>query len=416
MSQRFCCLWPRFGPYHITRVKAATAVFQEHGVEVIGLETASKDVVYEWRVEEGELPIRRERVFPGRVFEEIPPPEMYAGVTAALDRLDPDGVGIMSYGYPDARAALAWCRRHRRVAVNMMAGNEHDAPRVAWRERVKSVILQQYDAALVGGTSHEAYLTKLGYDPAYIFRTYNVIDNAHFRRGAEAARSHPENVRHLPGLQEGSPFFLASNRFTPIKNLSRLLTAYAAYRQRVEEPWRLVLLGDGPLRPELEAQVQREGIEGVEFAGFQQIEDLPAYYGLASAFVHPTLKDTWGVVVNEAMVAALPVIVSRAAGCVPDLVIEGETGFSFDPEDPARLAALLERMADPETDRAAMGERGQRLVEEHFAPEQFGRGLWSAFEAGGRRADRPFSPAGRLVLEAVRLGSRSVHSFHTAEL
>lgn len=382
---------------------------------MIGFETAGNDLVYDWRVEH-DAPLQREQVFPQRTFEEIPAPEIHARVTAALDRLAPDGVGIMSYGYPDARAALAWCRRHRKVAVNLWATNEHDTERTAWRERIKRIIVSLYDAALAGGTSHAAYLAKLGFNPDRIFYTQNVIDNAYFRREAEAARQAPDAYRHLPGLDEATPFFLASNRFTPIKNLDRLLQAYAYYRQRAEHPWRLLLLGDGPERPRLEAQIRNDWIDGVVLCGFRQIEELPPYYGRAGAFVHPTLKDTWGLVVNEAMAAGLPVLVSDRAGCTPDLVAEGKTGYSFDPLDVDQLTALMTHVAAPDTNRETMGAQGRHLIEERFSLDVFARGLWDAFEAGRAGADRPFSLEGRLVLGAVRLGARSVRSFHTADL
>ena len=56
-------------------------------------------------------------------------------------------------------------------------------------------------------------------------------------------------------------------------------------------------------------------------------------YGLASAFVHPSTTEQWGLVVNEAAAAGLPLIVSERCGCAPELVRQGVTGFLFDPYD-----------------------------------------------------------------------------------
>ncbi|MDX1532553.1 MAG: glycosyltransferase family 4 protein [Rhodothermales bacterium] len=412
---RVCIQWPRFGPIQLARLTAAHAYFQERGAEVIAFETAGDDLLYDWRVESGPVPFPREQVFPGRVHEEIPPPEMRAGVAAALDRIDPDAVAIMSYGFPDARACLGWCRRHRRAAINMYATSEGSAPRTGWRERIKRVIVGEFDAALVGGTRHRAYLEKLGFDPALIFTGYNAVDNAFFRRHAEEARRHPERVRHLPGLEAGGPYFLASNRFLAIKNLDGLLRAYHAYRQRVEAPWRLLLLGDGPDRPRLEAIIERERIEGVVLCGFRQIEELPAYYAHAGVFVHPSFKDTWGLVVNEAMATGLPVLVSDGSDCAPDLVIEGETGYRFAPEDTGRLTDLMVRLASDAAERQALGQRGQALIEA-YAPEAFAHGLWQAVHAGLARADRGPSLAATVLNGALRLAERDVTSFHTQEI
>ncbi|MDX1419150.1 MAG: glycosyltransferase family 4 protein [Rubricoccaceae bacterium] len=416
---RICIQWPRFGPYHLARLRAAHAHVAERGVEVVGFETAGDDALYEWRVERDREPFRREQVFPGRVFEDIPPAEMHAGVVAALDRLDPDAVGIMSYGYPDARAALAWCRRHRRVAVIMMETKADDAERVGWRERVKALIVAQFDAALVGGTPQRAYMEQLGFPPDLIFTTYNAVDNAYFREGAAAARATPDAFQHLPGLGSDEPFFLASNRFLPRKNLDRLLRGYGRYRAMAEaageRPWRLLMLGDGRLRPELERIVRDEAIEGVEFCGFQQIDVLPAYYASAGAFVHSALVDQWGLVVNEAMAAGLPVVVSTGTGCSYDLVRDGENGYRFDPEDVEGLAGCLARVAAPDADRAAMGRRSAEIVE-GWAPAAFGRGLWEAVQAGQARADRPANPLAQALLTGINRASRDITAFHSVEV
>ena len=142
-------------------------------------------------------------------------------------------------------------------------------------------------------------------------------------------------------------FFLASNRFLPKKNLPGLLRAFAQYRTAAgADPWDLVLLGDGPLRPDVERLIADIGLAGaVHLPGFKQYPELPAYYGLAGAFVHASTSEQWGLVVNEAMAAGLPVLVSDRCGCAPDLVAEGINGFTFPPEDHVRLAGLMSEVA-----------------------------------------------------------------------
>jgi glycosyltransferase involved in cell wall biosynthesis len=412
--KRVCIQWPRFGPYHLARLRATHRLFQERGVEVVGLETAGNDATYAWDVEQDEEPFRRVQVFPNRVFETIPPAEVHDAVTATLDRLDPDAVAIVSYSFPDARACLTWCRRRRRVAVLMSATKENDAERVGWRERIKALLVRQYDAALVGGTPQRAYLEKLGFPAERIFQPYNAVDNDFFYAGAEAARREPKGVAHLPGLEQGGPFFLASGRFLAIKNLDRLLLAYNSYRSRVPTPWPLLLLGDGPERPHLEQRIRHEHIEGVTLCGFQQREALPAYYGLAGAFVHPTLKDTWGLVVNEAMAAGLPVLVSERAGCAGDLVEEGTNGFTFDPDDTAVLTTLLEQVAAPSTDRETLGTRAREIVAA-WSPERFAEGLWAAVWAGDDRPRRVPDFLPRAVLWGLRHAARRTTAFHSVQ-
>ena len=407
--------WPRLGPYHLARLAHAHGHLAARGAELVALETASEDEAYAWWGEAGATPYRRHVVFPGGSFNRITPAEMARGVTRALDALAPDAVAIHSYSFPDARASLRWCRRRRRAAVLMYDSKADDGPRVAWREGIKRQVVRQYDAALVAGTASRRYLATLGMTPAVTFDGYDVVDNGHFARGAAAARRDPAAVAALPGLADPTPFFVCVCRYLPLKNLDGLLRAYAAYRAASPAPWRLVVVGDGPERPALEAQVAAERIGGVTLTGYRQVEDLPAYYGLAGALVHPAHKDTWGLVVNEAMAAGLPVLVSTAAGCAADLVRDGRNGFTFAPADLRALTALLTRVATaPPPEHAAMGAASANLIAE-WDLDRFSAGLWGAISAGRARATRGLTASAWAVLTGLRLLGRSSTSFHSIE-
>jgi glycosyltransferase involved in cell wall biosynthesis len=151
-----------------------------------------------------------------------------------------------------------------------------------------------------------------------------------------------------------------------------------------------VLSGAGPLEADLRALVAAAGLGSrVVFPGFLQYGDLPACYGLAGAFVLPSGSDQWGLVVNEAMAAGIPVLVSSRCGCTPELVRPGENGFTFEPGDPVVLAGLLQRVAgmQPE-ERAAMGSLSRKVVAA-FSPEAFACGLKAAIGCAlGRRIRR----------------------------
>ena len=90
--------------------------------------------------------------------------------------------------------------------------------------------------------------------------------------------------------------------------------------------------------------------------------------------------EQWGLVVNEAMAAGLPVLVSRACGCAPDLVREGVNGFTFDPYDVGGLAGLMVRMSSGELNLKTMGEASQVIIA-GWTPEVFGENLLRAVDA-----------------------------------
>ena len=134
---------------------------------------------------------------------------------------------------------------------------------------------------------------------------------------------------------------------------------------------------------------------GVHFYGFRQIEENPVFYALADAFVLPSLREEWGLVVNEAMASSLPVIVSEKAGCAEDLLEPGKpelsdqhlaqlirmlgpsahqlrkNGFVFDPQCARELSlALLTIESMPV--HSAMGQAGRRIVQK-FSCDNFSK-------------------------------------------
>jgi glycosyltransferase involved in cell wall biosynthesis len=83
------------------------------------------------------------------------------------------------------------------------------------------------------------------------------------------------------------------------------------------------------------------------------------------AFVLPSAYDTWGLVLNEAMLFGLPVVASRTAGAALDLVEEGQNGYVYDAGDVAALAAALRRLAVSADLRLRFGRRSEQIVQEY---------------------------------------------------
>ncbi len=399
MIRHVCVQWPRLGPYHLARLGALHRRLARERVALTALETASGDTTYGWREEAGALPFERVCALPGRALETVRPAETWSAVTAALDRIDADAVAITSYSTPDAQAALAWCRRRRCPAVVMFDSRAEDAARSRPREAVKRALVQSYDAALVAGTPQAAYLASLGMPPSHTFRPVDVVDNARFA-------CPPERTGNPPTV-------LSVNRFVERKNVATLIRAYGRFRRDGGPAWPLVLVGDGPERAALHALAASEGVPDVQFPGFLQVERLPAVYAQAGVYVHPAAADPWGLVVNEAMAAGRPVLVSTGAGCAPDLV--RGNGWTFSPDAPDALAALLGRVAALAPDaRADLGRQSQAVIA-GYSLDAFAEGLWRAVQAGQSRADRPLSLAACAVLGALRLTARRHQSFHTVD-
>ncbi|MES2042845.1 MAG: glycosyltransferase family 4 protein [Pseudomonadota bacterium] len=383
-GRRVAIYFRMFSPYLLARINGAA-----DRMPVIGIEGSRRSTVYAWEPRLGEERFVRRTLVHDGAMEDKPAAEMVAATRAALDATDPDVLCIPGWSHSEALTMLIWARERQRPVIVMSESTAHDATRSPLREAIKRHVIGLCDAALVGGKAQSAYIQELGMPADRVFIGYDAVDNDFFARGAAAARADPAAARARLDLPER--YFLASCRFIAKKNLARLVEAFAAYRGEAgHDAWDLVLVGDGELRGELESRVGELGLKArVHFMGFRQYDDLPAFYGLAGGFVHVSTVEQWGLVVNEALAAGVPVIVSRAAGCAPDLVEEGVNGWTVDPLDVAAITARLKELAAPATDRAAMGLSGARIVA-NYGPDRFGEGLAAAIaratEAAPRRA------------------------------
>jgi glycosyltransferase involved in cell wall biosynthesis len=375
----------RFGPYHLARLAAARRRLHARGLAF------GTDDGYGWDHEASE---GVDTLLPGQSIERPDPETSARRFVDVLARSGPRAVAIPGWGDPVSLAALREAKARRIPLVLMSESTAWDEPRVAWKEAVKRRIVRLFDAALVGGRPQANYVAQLGMPPERIFLGYDVVDNAHFARPAPApAEIAPWN---------GRPFFLASARFIAKKNLPRLLRAFARYRELAgSDAWNLVLLGDGPLRAELEALRAQLGLEPhLLVPGFRQYPELPGWYQAASCFVHASTSEQWGLVVNEAMAAGLPVLVSNRCGCAVDLVQEGVNGFTFDPLDMEQLARLMHRVAHGEADRGAMGAASRRIIAD-WGPERFAMGLKAAVDCALAQPRRPISALDRALIWAL---------------
>ncbi|MGA3266045.1 MAG: glycosyltransferase [Verrucomicrobiota bacterium] len=436
-------LFYRIGPYHYARLKAAGS-----RLRVTAVEFSNVDLTYAWDLVEGSDGFDRLTLFSGTPVNELPANRIFKRVGEALDQLAPQVVAVPGWYDRCSLAAMRWCMARHVPVVVMSETTAWDDERKWWKEALKRRVVRLCSTGLVGGSPHAEYLQQLGLPQERIFLGYDAVDNAHFAAGAdEVKRKKEEGVegkvesgsrttgqrdnettgpserqRSEVRVQYGLPdkYFLASARFVEKKNLTRLIQAYALYRKRAASgsrttgqrdyettgpserqrsevggpvvsglvvPWSLVLLGDGPLQSSIFDLRSSLGLEHfVHLPGFKQYDELPAYYGMASAFVHASSTEQWGLVVNEAMAAGLPVLVSNRCGCARDLVKDGVNGFTFDPFNVEQLASLMLRIsAFQRFSISAFGSKSREIIA-NWGPARFADGLRQAVDTALRTA------------------------------
>jgi glycosyltransferase involved in cell wall biosynthesis len=199
-------------------------------------------------------------------------------------------------------------------------------------------------------------------------------------------------VRQELGITPGDSLLLTVGSLTPAKAQGVLLAAFAAVVER-HPGARLLLAGEGALRPALEADIVRRGLEGrVRLLGARtDTHDLMA---ACDAFVLSSVREGLPVTVLEAMRAARPVVATRAGG-VAEAVEDGVTGRLAPMRDPAALAEALDAVLRDPRAAAEMGAAGQRRWAERFTAERMVRETEALYRSELERAGR------HAVLEAA---------------
>jgi glycosyltransferase involved in cell wall biosynthesis len=161
-----------------------------------------------------------------------------------------------------------------------------------------------------------------------------------------------------------------------------LIDGIARYRRDVG-PCRLLLVGDGPERAALQAQVERLGLDDVDFLGVVPHEQMDKLMRSCDLFAFPTLFDLVGRVSVEALSVGTPVAASTLSGASGVLVRDGVNGVLMDPRDPASVTNALRRGLDPAIN--AQLREGARATSAHITPEVAAQHILTAvWRAGGR--------------------------------
>lgn len=380
-------VFDNFGPYHHARISGARKF-----AEVLPIQARATSEVYDWDSDSSGITT----IQSGTTDSELS--HRFAEMLLANSI---DVVAVPGWSSKFAFMAVSVSNALGLPLILMSESQYLDFPRTWIKEWFKTRYLKNFGAALVGGRRHQEYLESLGFERKRIFRGYNAIDNAHFKEQVALVRSTPGEHRRRYALPEN--YFLSSARFIEKKNLFRLIEAYAQYVKSSEDPYHLVIIGDGELKDPLVRKIQELQVSDlVHLMGFQQYPDLPCFYGLASAFILASTTEQWGLVVNEASASRLPVLVSERCGCATELVSSGHNGYCFNPYNISELSSLMAKLSQlSDEERTSMGARSEELVDS-FGPDSFGRGLADAAEMALSVGERRPSLFDKILLSLVQ--------------
>jgi len=341
------------GDYHRARVHALKEVRPD--LDIFTADLGNKDNLYQWNNTSAQnhfcLSAKPANRFDFRRL---------SGFMKLLSQNEIDTVCISGYGRAEYLFFLIYAKLSGR---NVILFAESWYPSISLIDFVKSVFLKTMcDGFLVSGQRAFDHFTKrLNIAKAKVKVGYSVVDNAHF------ALKKSESF-------ERKRILLCIARFAREKNLLLLIRGFEQSKMPMAG-WELHLVGGGPQKQELVELVKKAMTNSVQLVDWQSYDQLPHLYLKASVFILPSLFEPWGLVVNEAMAASLPVVLSDKVGCLPDLLKVENNGWSFHAEDEKELILILNQISEKEAiELAAMGNKSKECIES-FSPTLFARNL-----------------------------------------
>jgi 1,2-diacylglycerol 3-alpha-glucosyltransferase len=361
-------------PFHHARFRAARARGLKDNRELFSVAVSDVQGDYKWPRQEGSQEDSHQRVlFPGCDYWSLSYRRIRRALCGALDEISPDVVALPGWGFPETLAGLGWCIRRGRHRVVISDSQAIDSAQTQSKLLLKRLIVSRFHAGFAGGQPHVRYLSALGLAPERCFVGCDVVDNDFFDGESQRLRVKQQGQERE---RETDLRLLSCVRLLPRKNIPGVLDVLKDL-----DGWTWTIAGDGPQLEEIERRVEALQLtERVRLVGHVDYDELPRVYSEADVYLQPSLKEPWGLAVNEAMACALPVLVSNACGCREDLVKEGVNGYTFDPASSLSLKSALHLLLENRERLDAMGQASRRLIS-GWGLDLFAQNFWRACDA-----------------------------------
>ncbi len=327
-------------------------------------------------------------------------PPMRLGNAALRERIQFHSVDMLSYplfDYPPYTDALASklcevARSHSLDLLHVHYAIPHAVSAYLAREMLKP---ERYLPVVT--TLHGTDITLVGRDPSFLSITrfgieqsdavtaissylreatmdtfcascsidviYNFIDAGFYKRA-------PDLSLKREFVPDHEKLILHISTFRPVKRIMDCLEVMARIRVSESVRARLVMCGDGPERAEAEAMAERLGVaDSVVFVGKQPQSQIRDYLSVADLLLLPSQTESFGLVALEAMACEVPVIATRVGG-LPEVVIDGETGFLFDVGDVDQMAGAALRILSDTGEAERLGKQGRTRAVTHFTTDK----------------------------------------------
>ena len=242
-------------------------------------------------------------------------------------------------------------------------GLPFSASRLAWRNRIMPAYYRALDGFLAIGSRNREFYRAMGVPDDRVFDFPYTVDNDRMIAAATMSPQERSSVRAKYGLRPGVPAVLYASKFMERKHPGDVIEAIRRLRAEGLEV-DAVMVGSGELEASLKERAAAVPGHPISFPGFINQQELPRLFGACDVFALPSEAEPWGLIINEAMCGAMPILASDEIGSVADLVVDGENGLLFRAGDIASFTAAVRKLVVEPHLIARMGERSLARIKD----------------------------------------------------
>jgi len=234
----------------------------------------------------------------------------------------------------------------------------------SWRRYITfpfvKFLVKQSDACVAIGTRSKEYLLKLGSISEKIFVGFSTVDIDLFRTKSKIYKKERKVIRKKLGIKT-KRVVLYVGQFIERKGIIYLLKAFEELNKKYKDVT-LLLVGYGPLKEKLIDYVEEHGLHNVIFISHIEVQKMPQMYSVADLFVLPSIEETWGLVINEAMACGLPVVTTEMVGSSVDLVKNFYNGLVVPERDYLSLHQSIQEIITDTKAITTMSKNSEELI------------------------------------------------------
>ncbi len=331
------------------------------------------------------LPIKREPTHFS--FRDIDNP----AVTSALDQFQPDVVKVDGYAYRTNWRVADWTRRRKRSLV-ISSDSNIQSPRPWWKHLLKSVVVRRFysfvDGALCIGENNRAYHKMWGVPDERLFPCPLPVDRTRMLEAVPDRAQARAKLRERYQIPRDAFVVNLCAKYAAWKRPMDLIAAAHAAAKNGYPVWAL-LVGDGPERRAMETFCRDHGVKNVTLTGFVNQTEIPHHYAASDAVALTSVREAYGLVVQEGACFGLPAIVSDLVGCVGpnDTARPDVNALVYPWGDRGLLQKALERLCNDRELYARMSAASERIsktCDTTVSAQRLAEAAWKLLEIGPR--------------------------------